>query len=78
MNAYADRKTQLLSDLAAASATDGPAIGLGKATSNLFRDRELRRPPKVNLKHFNHVLDVESRGLQAHHHVFDAEKAEVD
>src|SRR5256885_7407920 len=60
MNAYADRKAQLLSDLATASAADGPAIGLGKETSNLFRDREFRRPPKVNLKHFNHVVDVDA------------------
>jgi FAD/FMN-containing dehydrogenase len=59
MDAYADRKAHLLGDLAAVSTPDEMAVGLGKTTSNLFREREHRRPPKIDLRHFNHVVSVQ-------------------
>ena len=58
MSAYADKKARLIADLAAAGET--PAIGLAKPTSNLFRDRASRRAPKIDLKHFNEVIRVDT------------------
>jgi FAD/FMN-containing dehydrogenase len=41
------------------AAGDGARVGLAKATSNLFRDRAERPPPRVNLKHFDRVLKID-------------------
>ncbi len=59
---YADKKTRLMADLAAVAATadTGTAAGLGKRTSNLFRDRAPRARPKVDLAHFNEVIRVDA------------------
>jgi hypothetical protein len=49
VNAHADKKAHLAVRLAGAAAEGTPAIGLAKTTSNLFRDRATKRPPKVDL-----------------------------
>lgn len=54
METYEDRKKRLISEIQSA---DGD-IGLQKDTSNLFRDRDATQKKKLNVKHFNHVLEV--------------------
>jgi FAD/FMN-containing dehydrogenase len=60
MTPYEAKKTRLLDDLAAARAQGGATIGLAKPTSNLFRDRAARKRPRVDLSHFNTVLNVDA------------------
>ena len=60
MTAYAEKKARLLADLAAGAAGDGPMVGLAKQTSNLFRDRAQRPRPRIDLKHFNEVVRVDT------------------
>ncbi|MFO1302287.1 MAG: FAD-binding oxidoreductase [Burkholderiales bacterium] len=55
MNAYADKRAALAASLAARGAA---GVGLAKSTSNLFRDRAPRARPRVDLAHFDRVLDV--------------------
>ena len=57
MNAYVERKAELIARLGA-GATD---FGLAKDTSNLFRDRAPRARPAIDLKGFNHVIAVDAR-----------------
>ncbi|HEX7271724.1 MAG TPA: FAD-binding oxidoreductase [Casimicrobiaceae bacterium] len=57
MNAYADRKAELVARLGAGTAD----FGLAKDTSNLFRDRAPRARPTIDLKGFNHVVAVDAR-----------------
>jgi FAD/FMN-containing dehydrogenase len=60
MNAYADRKAELVARLAAGAGD----FGLDKDTSNLFRDRAPRPRVAIDLKVFNHVVAVdEDAGL---------------
>jgi FAD/FMN-containing dehydrogenase len=59
MTAYAAKKNRLLEELAAARARGGASVGLAKRTSNLFRDRPARKRPRVDLSHFNSVLNVD-------------------
>jgi len=55
---YAEKIAALQTELAARA--DGVTrVGLAKPTSNLFRDRAARPAPRINLKHFNHVLEVD-------------------
>jgi FAD/FMN-containing dehydrogenase len=56
MSGFADRRKRLARDLAA-SAGSAP-VRLGKATSNLFRDREGPRR-SLDVREFAHVLDVD-------------------
>jgi FAD/FMN-containing dehydrogenase len=54
---YADKLARLREQLAAG----GPGgIGLAKSTSNLFRDREARARPRVDLSGFNEVVEVDT------------------
>ena len=54
MQTFAERKARLVEQLKAASTP----IGLGKDTSNLFRDREAGGKRHLNVRDFNHVLEV--------------------
>jgi FAD/FMN-containing dehydrogenase len=67
VTAYAEKKARLLADLDAARSSGEPAVGPGKRTSNLFRDRANRRAPRVGLGHFDRVLrvDPEARVVEA-------------
>jgi FAD/FMN-containing dehydrogenase len=56
---HAERIAALKAELAGRAA--GTArIGLAKPTSNLFRDRAERPAPRINLKHFDRVLEVDT------------------
>ena len=57
MTGYAEKKARLLAELGAAPSG---GVGLAKETSNLFRDRAPRKPPRIDLKHFNQVLRVDA------------------
>ena len=59
MTPYEAKKARLLDELAAARAQGGATVGLAKQTSNLFRDRAVRKRPRVDLSHFNAVLNVD-------------------
>ena len=56
VTAYADKLARLRTELAAAGTAE---VGLAKSTSNLFRDRASRPPPRVALSHFDDVVAVE-------------------
>jgi FAD/FMN-containing dehydrogenase len=58
VTAYAEKTARLAAALASAPASGQAAVGLAKATSNLFRDRA-RRAPRVDLGHFNQVIRVD-------------------
>ncbi len=64
MNAdrHAQKIAALVAALAAAPAIGAGSIGLAKPTSNLFRDRSRRPPPRVDLKHFREVIAVDPAG----------------
>jgi len=55
---YAEKVAALKRELASGAAAVG-RVGLAKPTSNLFRDRTQRPPPRINLKHFDRVLAVD-------------------
>ena len=59
MTSYEDKKARLLDELAVARTRGGATVGLAKQTSNLFRDRAVRKRPRVDLSHFNAVLNVD-------------------
>src|SRR4029450_13747246 len=59
MTPYEVKKARLLDDLATARAQGGRTVGLSKRTPNLFRDRAPRQRPRVDLSHFNAVLNVD-------------------
>ena len=58
MITYAEKKARLSAELAAAGGT--AAAGLRKETSNLFRDRERRQRPKIDLSHFDQVIRIDT------------------
>ena len=55
MTSYNEKLERLRADL---HAHGTHAAGLAKKTSNLFRDRSVRRRPAVDLSGFNQVLDI--------------------
>ncbi|HEX8011535.1 MAG TPA: FAD-binding oxidoreductase [Casimicrobiaceae bacterium] len=59
MATYAEKVADLKAELAAGSG-GVTRVGLAKPTSNLFRDRAPRRAPRINLKHFNRVLAIDT------------------
>ena len=61
MTSYAEKAARLTADLAAARGSAGRAVGLSKATSNLFRDRQRARAPRIDLSHFDGVVRVDTR-----------------
>lgn len=61
---YESKREKLIQELAAARA-EGAAVALGKATSNLFRRREQRGAKKIDVRHFNRVLEVDRERMIA-------------
>jgi len=59
LSTYAEKKDRLQAELAAAP--PGMGFGLAKTTSNLFRDRAPKAQPRIDLKHFDGVLDVDRK-----------------
>lgn len=57
---HAARKTALLASLRASTQTSTAPLGLGKATSNLFRDRHEGVKQRLDLSGFCHVLDIDT------------------
>jgi FAD/FMN-containing dehydrogenase len=60
MTTHADRIAQLQAALASAPAAGGPAMGLAKRTSNLFRDCGPKPRPRVDLTGFDAVIRVDA------------------
>jgi len=58
VTAHAEKRAALVATLAAGAT----GIGLAKSTSNLFRDRAVRRLPRIDLSHFNEVIAVDAQG----------------
>ena len=56
---HAEKTARLLADLAVAQRSGSAGVGLAKKTSNLFRDRGRKRPPRIDLGHFNRVIAVD-------------------
>ena len=57
MVTHAEKIAALQSELSGGGAA---RVGLAKETSNLFRDRAERPAPRINLKHFNRVLKLDT------------------
>ena len=57
MLSYAERKAELIRQVQDAG---GQQIGLGKETSNLFRDRKALDKRRLDVRRFDHVLEVNS------------------
>ena len=57
MVTHAEKIAALKSELSGGGAA---RVGLAKETSNLFRDRAERPAPRINLKHFNRVLKLDT------------------
>jgi FAD/FMN-containing dehydrogenase len=53
---FAERRARLIAEVRAA----GAPLGLSKDTSNLFRDRQARPQRRLDVRAFNHVLEVDS------------------
>lgn len=62
---YESRKGQLQNDIRAASGATGVSVALSKDTSNLFRHRVTDKSKKLDVKHFNHVIAIDSVNLTA-------------
>ena len=62
--AYEQKRQRLIAEFAAAR-SQGAGVALGKATSNLFRQRDQRRATKVDVRSFNQVLHVDRERLVA-------------
>jgi len=58
LTAYTDKIAHLQAELSTHRGR-GAQFGLGKSTSNLFRDRARRSRPRIDLKHFNRVVSVD-------------------
>jgi FAD/FMN-containing dehydrogenase len=61
---YESKREKLIQELAATRA-EGAAVALGKPTSNLFRRRDQRGAKKIDVRHFNHVLEVDPERMIA-------------
>ena len=59
MTTYAEKTARLRRDLDVAQRLGAGRVGLAKSTSNLFRERQRRRP-RIDLAHFNQVLRVDA------------------
>ena len=60
--AHASRRAALVAQLRTGAATGPAPLGLGKRTSNLFRDRVERAKHRLDLSAFCHVLDIDTAG----------------
>ena len=57
---YAEKKARLVAALAAQDAGGAPSFGLAKRTSNLFRDRDAKPRPRIDLSDFDAVVRVDT------------------
>jgi FAD/FMN-containing dehydrogenase len=57
---HASRRAALAAALKAAAASGAAPLGLGKRTSNLFRDRHERAKHRLDLSDFRHVLEIDT------------------
>ena len=55
---HPEKTARLVAAIASAESGQGPAVGLAKGTSNLFRERAKRRP-RIDLSHFDEVIAVD-------------------
>lgn len=62
LTSYQQKKAELIKEL---RAQKGQAIGLAKSTSNLFRHRQQSKTHKIDVKHFNNVLNIDRENLIA-------------
>jgi FAD/FMN-containing dehydrogenase len=60
VSGYAEKAAALADALRRAPAGGDASVGLAKSTSNLFRDRTVRRP-RIDLSHFDRVVAVDAR-----------------
>ena len=60
MNGYEPRKAQLINTLRTYRSAP---IGLGKTTSNLFRDRKQTAKTRLDVRNFNHVLHIDKEKM---------------
>ncbi|MDO8775821.1 MAG: FAD-binding oxidoreductase, partial [Burkholderiaceae bacterium] len=60
--AHAGRRAELLAIMAVSGASSGAPLGLGKRSSNLFRDRRETNKRRLDLSDFCHVLDIDTAG----------------
>lgn len=61
---YEKRKASLLASFSKLIQTESGSIGLKKDTSNLFKDPKHLKPT-LDLRHFNHVLNIDSQNMVA-------------
>ena len=60
MTAHAEKTAKLLGSIETLRGHEALSIGLSKRTSNLFRDRAGRRPPRLDLSQFDGVVSVDA------------------
>jgi FAD/FMN-containing dehydrogenase len=58
--AHASRRAELVAALQSGGAGSGAPLGLGKRSSNLFRDRREATKRRLDLSGFCHVLDIDT------------------
>lgn len=58
--AHALRRAELITAMRAGAASSGAPLGLGKRSSNLFRDRHEGTKRRLDLSGFCHVLDIDT------------------
>jgi FAD/FMN-containing dehydrogenase len=61
---YEAKKQKLIEEFRLAK-KEGRSVGLGKKTSNLFRERKQNKTRKINVRDFNRVISVDSEHLIA-------------
>jgi FAD/FMN-containing dehydrogenase len=61
-SAHAARRAALVAQLQARGKTSPAPLGLGKRSSNLFRDRQEGTKNRLDLSAFCHVLDIDTSG----------------
>ena len=62
VSAHASRRAELVAAMRTSTATSATPLGLGKRSSNLFRDRREGSKRRMDLSGFCHVLDIDTAG----------------
>src|SRR5665647_935622 len=62
VSAHASRRAELVAAMRTSRATSATPLGLGKRSSNLFRDRREGSKRRLDLSGFCHVLDIDTAG----------------
>jgi FAD/FMN-containing dehydrogenase len=60
---YEQKKQKLVDRFLELSRTPDTAVGLGKTTSNLFRDRTKSSVKPLDVRHFNQVITIDTKAL---------------